>query len=116
MFEDIFYRYGTPHRLVSDGGPENRSLSDKLLRRYGIRYIWTSRYYPQANGIVERGYQPVVNALAKYTLQRGLPWVDALHAMLWADRTTVKRTTGMTPARAVYGAEHIIPIETEEPT
>ena len=36
--------------------------------------------------------------------------------MLWADRTTVKRTTGMTPARAVYGAEHIIPIETEEPT
>lgn len=31
--------------------------------------------------------------------------------MLWADRTTVKRTTGMSPAKMMLGEEHVLPIE-----
>lgn len=111
IFEDIICRHSMPLRLVSDGGPENKALTDELLARYGIKHTWTSAYHSQGNGMVERGHQPVVNGLAKHAATTGTRWIDALPAMLWADRTTVKSTTGMTPVQVIYGAEHILPIE-----
>jgi hypothetical protein len=113
VFRDVICRHGMPLRMVSDGGPENKAVTDELLSRYGIKHTWTSAYHPQGNGMIERGHPPIVNALAKYTFDTGKPWVPALPAMLWADRTTVKATTGMTPARVMYGAEHILPIEVD---
>lgn len=111
MFKDVICRHGMPLRVVSDGGPENRGVAHELFMRYGIKHTWTSAYHPQGNGMVERGHQPVVNALAKHTHDTGRNWVDSLPAMLWADRTTVKSTTGMTPTRVIYGSEHILPVE-----
>jgi transposase InsO family protein len=100
-----------PLRVVSDGGPENKAITNELLTRYGIKHTWTSAYHPQANGMVERGHQPVVNALAKHVASTGARWVNSLPAMLWADRTIVKSTTGITPVRVIYRSEHILPIE-----
>ena len=43
-------------------------------------------------------------------------WLDNLHTVLWADRTTVKQATGMTPARVIYGYEHVLSIKLCIPT
>ena len=43
-------------------------------------------------------------------------WVEELHSVLWAYRTTPHSTTGETPFRLTYGTEVVIPVEISEPS
>ncbi|XP_071712726.1 uncharacterized protein [Rutidosis leptorrhynchoides] len=43
-------------------------------------------------------------------------WVDEMPYILWAHRTTPKRSTGETPFSLVYGTEAVIPAEIRVPT
>ncbi|XP_050876397.1 uncharacterized protein LOC127080113 [Lathyrus oleraceus] len=43
-------------------------------------------------------------------------WVEELHSVLWAYRTTPHSTTGETPFRLTYGTEAVIPVEIRAPT
>ncbi|KAF1828248.1 hypothetical protein BDW02DRAFT_479488, partial [Decorospora gaudefroyi] len=38
-------------------------------------------------------------------------WVANLHLALWADRVTVKRSTGETPVFLITGREHVLLVE-----
>jgi hypothetical protein len=107
IFEDLIARWGCMQRLTTDGGPEFRADVIRLLQQYGVHRVQASTHHPESMGFIERGHQPVKNALAK------LPgnWVDNLSAVLLADRITVKRTTGMTPYRLVTGQNPILPID-----
>jgi len=49
-----------------------------------------SAYHLQVNGMVERGYKPVINALSKMTDEDLENWVDNLYTILWANRVTVR--------------------------
>ena len=90
------------------------------MEKYGIRQVVISPYNPQANGMIEVGHRPIADALSKMT-QGGTTtgmdgWVTHLPAVLLADRTTVKASTGMTPFRMLYGEEAVLPIELDVPT
>jgi hypothetical protein len=114
LFEDIVCRFGLYGKLIVDGGTENKSLVAELTKRYGIRRIQISAYHPQANP-VERGHQPIKDSLAKLAEAGKGNWLKNLHACLWADRTTVRASTGVSPFRFNYGYEPIMPIEEEVP-
>ncbi|XXG43863.1 hypothetical protein AAC387_Pa01g3805 [Persea americana] len=43
-------------------------------------------------------------------------WVNELPSVLWAYRTTTRRSTGKTPFSLTYGMEAIIPLEIRLPT
>jgi hypothetical protein len=110
--EDVFCRWGFPLKMSVDGGPENKGLVEDIQRQFGINRVVASAYHPQGQGVIERGHTVLLAALKK------LPgnWVDNLSKVLWADRVTVKRSTGETPAYLVSGREHILPIELSIPT
>ena len=114
LWEDIVCRFGLYGKLVVDGGTENKGLVTALTERYGIRRIQTSGYHPQANS-VERGHKPIKDGLTKLAEAGKGNWLQNLHACLWADRTTVRATTGVSPFRFNYGYEPIMPIEEEVP-
>ena len=116
VYEDIICRHGCFQRLVLDGGPENKNLVEELARRYRIKRVVTSPYHPQANGMVERGHQPIVDGLAKMTEGGFSNWVRNLHAVLWADRTTVRMSTGASPYRLNHGSDAVLPVELANPT
>ena len=116
IWEDVICRHGCFGKLVVDGGPENKEQVIELANRYGIKRIMVSAYHPQANGMIERGHKPIVDALSKMTNGGLDKWVDNLHAVLWADRTTVRRSTGHTPFYLNCGNEAVLPIELEIPT
>jgi hypothetical protein len=116
LWEDVICRHGCFGKLTVDGGPENKGILDELVQRYRIKKVITSSYHPQANGMIERGHRPLSDALSKMS-DGGLgSWVDNLHAVLWADRSTVKSTTGLTPFYLQCGSEPVLPIELEIPT
>ena len=64
--------------LIFDNGPENKGLTIELVKRYRIKNVRISSYHSQANGLVERGHQPIVNALSKM----GKRWVRNLPLVL----------------------------------
>ena len=53
--------------MVVDGGLENKKHVAAFTRKYGIERVQVLAYYPQANGMVERGHNPIVEALACMT-------------------------------------------------
>jgi hypothetical protein len=111
LWEDVVCRHGCFGRLVVDGGSENKGYVAAFTKKYGIERVQASAYNPAANGMVERGHKPIVDALAKMT-DGGLGnWVRNLSSVLFADRTSTHQPTGKTPFRVVYGREAILPIE-----
>ncbi|KAH8743459.1 hypothetical protein F5883DRAFT_368101, partial [Diaporthe sp. PMI_573] len=77
--------------------------------------VQVSPYNPRAQGLVEGGHYSIARSLAKLSDQ-GYDWVRYLKVVLFADRTSVRRSHGCTPFYLIYGWEPIIPIETEIPT
>jgi hypothetical protein len=57
-----------------------------------------------------------VAGLSKITSGGGTDWIRHLPAMLWADRTTHRTSTGMTPYEIEYLDRAVLPIELEVPT
>src|SRR6185437_3237468 len=73
--------------------------------------IFSSTYYPQTNGMVERLNRTICNSLAKVT-ENIEDWDINISAVLFAYRTKRYATTGYTPFHLVYGRQAIIPSET----
>ena len=111
LYEDVICRHGLPEMFVMDWGTENLNVTEALLRRYKIRQIHASPYHPQTNGLVERGHDPVVNALSKYCQANVDEWPKYLPLVLWADRVSVRRSTGYAAFELVYGRDCLLPVE-----
>lgn len=116
IWEDVVCRHGLFGKLMVDGGPENKGLVKAFTKKYGIKRVVISAYNSKANGMIERGHRSLKAALAKMTDGGEGSWLDNLHAVLLADRCTVKSTTGFTPFYILYGREAVLPIEITLPT
>ena len=110
---EVICRFGIFGQLTVDGGGEFQDVVSLLTRKYGIHRVQVSAYHPQANGMVERGHKPIVDALAKLEASGKGHWVENLNLVLFADRASVKVTTGVSPMRMNYGYEPLLPIETQ---
>ena len=98
-------------RIVLDRGSENLNLTKDLLEHYKIKRMVVSAYHPQANGLVERGHDSIVNSLAKYCSKKPEEWVKYLPLALWADRVSVRRSTGYSAFELVYGRDCLLPVD-----
>jgi len=120
LYEDIICRHSVFFKLVIDGGSENKGVVRVLADKYRIKVVMVSPYNPHAQGQIEVGHRPLTDALSKMTEGETLVgekgWVSHVPAAVWADRTTIKASTGMTPFRMVYGYEAVLPIELDVPT
>ena len=108
IYEEVICRHGCPKHIVMDWETENLDLTKDFLERHRIRQTLISAYHPQANGLVECGHDAIVNALAKYDKAR---WKVYLPLALWADRMSVRRSTGYSAFELVYGRDCFITCE-----
>ena len=102
-----FCRFGVPGRIVFDGGGENKGVARELMQRYNTHNVPIAAYHPQSNGLIERGHQQIIDALAKL----GPKWVQRLPAVLWVDRVTTWRSTGFAPYKLVFSQDCVLPVE-----
>jgi hypothetical protein len=102
MFQEVISWFGCPRKIVVDGGLENKAFTDRLGELYHIDWKVVSAYHHQANGLIERGHQPVVEALQKIS-KTPREWPKHLHSVLWADRISMRRSTGKAPFDLVFG-------------
>ena len=82
----------------------------------GITNRYSTLAYPQGNGQAKTVNKVIVSGLKKMLDDAKGIWVEELPHILWAYRTTPRRSTGENPFSMSYGAEAVIPIETGFPT
>ena len=78
--------------------------------------MYSNPWYLQSNGLAEAFNKILLTALKKRLDSVKGKWVDELLGVLWAYRTTARRSTGISPFMNTYGIEAIIPIEIGMPT
>jgi hypothetical protein len=105
--------------VVVDGGAQNKNGTDLLLKCYNIQKITITPYHAATNGVIERGHRLIADALCKLTACSDEPkemWINHLLVVHWADRITVRRTTGYSPSRLIFGQDAVLPIDLENLT
>jgi hypothetical protein len=111
--ESWIFRYGAPSLVVVDGGSEFGKQFQESLKELGIEVKTTTPYYPEANGMVERGHQALKDTLVKLCGTDGKKWRNFLPLVLFADRISTKRTTGYPPFELVFGQSPVLPVDLE---
>lgn len=98
----LFSRYGIPHVLVSDNGPQFCSEEfGTFLKSNGVKHIRSAPYHPASNGLAERFLQTFKHALKS---SRGATSVQQrLDTFLLTYRNTPHATTKETPAMLFIG-------------
>ena len=69
LWEDVICRHDCFGKLIINRGLENKDTVAELAERYGIKKVIVSAYYPQANGIIERGHAPIVDTFLKMSVE-----------------------------------------------
>ena len=76
-----------------------------------IQKIQVLTYNPKANGIIEKSYGLIKNALSK---MKG-KWIINLSAILFANRIITNASISYMPFYLIYGRKLILPMETRYP-
>ncbi|MBW0568864.1 hypothetical protein O181_108579 [Austropuccinia psidii MF-1] len=109
-------RYGSPKEVTADGGPEFGKKLQDAVKKAGSRIRVTTPYYPESQGMVERGHKQLKDALVKICGEDGGKWKKYLPLATLADRISTKRTTGFSPFELQFGQLPVLPIEIETKT
>ncbi|KAK3027684.1 hypothetical protein RJ639_041394 [Escallonia herrerae] len=112
LWRSVVCRFGIPRVLVTNNG---RQFDDHTFRAFcanlSIEQRFTSVAHPQTNSQTEVTNRTLLQGLKKkLDGAKGL-WVDELHKILWAYRTTIRNLTGETPFNLAFGTEALIPVE-----
>ena len=112
VWKNIVTRFGVPNSLVTDNGLQ---FDNKAFRTFcselNIRNKYSTPAYPQSNGQAEAVNKTDLNGLKRRLDGAKGRWAEELPNVLWAYRTTPRRSTGETPFSLTYGAEAVIPTE-----
>jgi transposase InsO family protein len=101
---DIFPRFGTSRILIGDGATHFTGKNfNKCWAKLGIEHRYSTAYHPQTNGQAETSNKQLKSILNKTIEKGGKDWSKKLDEALWAYRTAVKTTVGVTLYQFVYG-------------
>lgn len=116
IFEDILCRWGSIMEIVTDNGKPWVKAADQLQKQYGIHHIRISGYNSQAQGVIERKHYDVRESLIKSCDGNQSIWPKAAHAIFWAERITIQKSTGYSPYYIAHGVQAIHPFDLEQST
>ena len=112
VWRSIICRFGIPRALVSDNGKQFDNLKFRdFCAELGINNYYSSPAHPQSNGQAEvtiRNLKAALNTKLEYLKGK---WVEYLHDVLWAYRTTRKLATQETPFALAFGNQAVAPVE-----
>jgi hypothetical protein len=116
LFEMLLCRWGAVPIIVTDNGKPWVKALDWLAKTYRIWHIRISPYNSQAQGIVERQHRTVRDSIVRMCGDNPKAWIKHAPYAFWADRVTVRRSTGRSPFYMAHGCEPILPFDIAEAT
>jgi hypothetical protein len=109
---DVFTRHGAPKVLLSDQGRNFESnMVKELCAAFGIDKRRTSPYHPECDGMVERFNRALVDMLAMHVNDHHTDWDYWIPQVVFAYRSSIHSSTGVSPFEIVYGRKPTLPID-----
>ncbi|GJR06850.1 reverse transcriptase domain-containing protein [Tanacetum coccineum] len=103
--------------IVSDNGTRfEEGVFPQFCERLKIKQALTSVYHPQGNGLTEVKNKEIFKGIEKRLIRTQKGWVDELPQVLWAHRTSPKKSNEESAFSLTYGTEAVLPIEISIPT
>ncbi|XP_058202626.1 uncharacterized protein LOC131317062 [Rhododendron vialii] len=117
VWRNIVTRFGVPYAIVSDNGSQfvGKELTG-LCAEFGIRFFNSTPSYPQGNGQAETTNKTICAGIKRRLDSKQGKWAEELPRVLWAYRSTPRRSTGQTPFAMAFVMEAVIPLESKFPT
>ena len=116
LWENIVTRFRIPKMLVAYNGPEFKSRKIiKFYEKLGIWQSFSSVAHPQTNGQAKASNKVILEGLKRRLEDAKGRWVKELPFVLWAFRTTPRRSTGETTFSLAYGTKVVILLEVAFP-
>ena len=117
FWKNIVTRFRVPETLISDNGLQ---FDSKVFRKCYCDLEIKNRYsmpaYPRCNGQAEATKKTVVNKLKKRLENAKRKWAKELPNVLWAYRTTPRRSASEIPFSMTYKTMVVIPMEISLPS
>lgn len=105
---NVFTVFGVPETIVTDNGPQFRSVVFRnLLSRYGITHIFTAVYSPQANAS-ERVNRSVIAAIRSYLDKDQKNWDRNIGMISAALRCAIHGSIGFSPYYVLFGQQMLL--------
>ena len=99
----MFARWGLPHQLVTDNGPQFTSLEfENFIKSNGVIHIRSAPYHPATNGHVERFVQSFKQAL-HISKEERRSLNHRVATFLFQYRNTAHATIEILPAELMIG-------------
>ena len=110
VWRNILTQFRVPESLMSNNGLE---FYNRAFREYcsdlGIKNRYSTTTYPQSNSQAEATNKAIVNGLKRRLEGSKGRWAKELPNVLWAYRTTSRRSLSETHFSLTYGAKAIMP-------
>ena len=117
IWKNIVCHFGIPRSIVSENGPQfDNWVYQNFYQELKIKNLYSTPRYLQSNRLAEASNKTLLTTLKKRLDSAKGKWVDKLPGVLWAYKTTARRSTGISPFVVTYGMEAIIPTEIGIPT
>ena len=101
----IFATHGIPESMKTDNGPQFISEEFKVyMVNNGVKHVTSIPLWPQGNGEVERQNRTLLKSM-RIAHSAGKDWKKELNKFLLAYRSTPHATTGVSPAKLLFGRE-----------
>lgn len=95
----IFLEFGVPETVIMDNGGQfaKSKLMKNLLKKYGIKRLWSNCFYHPQSNFTERHNKTIGAALRSYIKDTHKDWDQHLSEISLALRTAVNSVTGYSP-------------------
>ncbi|CAB0008407.1 unnamed protein product, partial [Nesidiocoris tenuis] len=108
-------RFGFPHIIVTDNGPQFVSEEfEQFCKNHSVTHIKSTPYHPRTNGLAERAVRTFKDRLKN---EKGNRWqiLEKVDEFLFTYRSTPHSTTGRSPAELIFGRRLTSPFDLLKP-
>lgn len=99
-----FFIFGIPKEVLSDRGSAFQSqLNEHLGKALQISYRFTTSYYPQCNGLVERFNQILLKLLSHFVDKFNTQWYPMLSPLVYSYNSARQTGHEYSPFEILYG-------------
>ena len=108
--------HGFPRRIISDRDSKLTSKFWKaLFDSVETELSMSTAFHPDSDGQIERVNQVIEDMLRAYCNRQPSSWVKYLPLVEFAYNSSHHRSLGMSPFKALYGQECLIPLKLSDP-
>lgn len=114
FYREMICRHGVPERLLTDNGSHFRNyMMEALCQVFGCFKAYSSPYYPEGDGQVERFMRNMNDSLAILCDTNLGEWNHYIPGVQFAYNTSIHSVTKLTPFQLVFGRTRRCPFEVD---